>query len=163
MCFGMLGVFYIIDRYFEYRIRIYVYFLYMGTSFKDIVRHILPPKIEQSAQSVNNFRIDRHDLEIRAPKFLICVFLVHVFGCMPGNLGAPGWLVRLTVNEGTKPDTSTWHVKSWAVNLARMPPGDTCQVDGSTFDIGRKCQTLSRQPDMSATWGHKERLGSLAP
>ena len=34
MCFGIVGVFCIINRYFEYRIRILCIFLYMGTYFK---------------------------------------------------------------------------------------------------------------------------------
>ena len=44
--FGIVGVFCIINRCFEYRIRILCIFLYTGTNFKDILRQLSTPKIE---------------------------------------------------------------------------------------------------------------------
>ena len=44
--FGIVGVFCIIDRYFEYRIRILCIFLYMGTYFKCIFEHCSTQQIE---------------------------------------------------------------------------------------------------------------------
>ena len=46
MYFGIVGLFCIINCYFEYRIRILCIFPYMGTYFKDIVRHFSTPKIK---------------------------------------------------------------------------------------------------------------------
>ena len=43
---AFFGPFCIINRYFEYRIRILCIFLYMGTWCKDIFRHFSTPKIE---------------------------------------------------------------------------------------------------------------------
>ena len=56
--FGIVGVFYIINCYFEYRIRNLRTWLYMGTWFKRFFDTFQKKKIQKCPRSVNNFRTD---------------------------------------------------------------------------------------------------------
>ena len=53
MYFGIVGLFFIINRYFEYRIRIRCIELYMGTWFKHVFRHF--PKNQKMSQKCEQF------------------------------------------------------------------------------------------------------------
>ena len=55
MCFGIVGLFCIINCYFEYGIRIRCTLLYMGTLVKCIFEHFYEHFLN-SPRSVNNFR-----------------------------------------------------------------------------------------------------------
>ena len=55
MYVGVVGVFCILNLYYEYDIRILCTLLYIGTYFKDRVRQFSGPKIENVPRSVNTF------------------------------------------------------------------------------------------------------------